>query len=241
MRVASVATIQLARFDQVREAGVVVRDARPGVLFWEVAADTHAAGTDPASQQAFTFLMLGLHADVDAARRLLADENESAPWFAGARETWRAILQPFRHYGDANYLDRANPGLLFEAMLPAEGPASPVVVVTTAGWNREGLDMNRVRDFADGIKAVRTAMTGVPGLHTQHSFIFPGVVDLDQPTVTFWHDEASVRTFAYGPGSHRRQLDRHRAEKMSDRTSFTRFRVLESSGTWHGLHAVRFA
>src|SRR5688572_25139466 len=55
MPVASFASIQLVRFDQLREAGPVPVNARPGVLFCGVAADTRAAGTEPASQQAFTF------------------------------------------------------------------------------------------------------------------------------------------------------------------------------------------
>ena len=30
-------------------------------------------------------------------------------------------------------------------------------------------------------------------------------------------------------------VDRHRAEGLADRTSFTRFRVLSSAGTWYGV------
>ena len=234
MPVASVASIQLARFAKLRAAGSIAADARPGVQFCGVAADTRAAGTEPGSQEAFTFVILGLHADVDSARALVDDQATCGPWLADAIETWSGVLQPFRHYGEANHLDRANPGALFDAMLPSEGADSPVVAMTTVGWNRDGLDMNRVREFGAGVIAVRMSMTGVPGLHTQHSFFFPGVLEVDPITVTFWRDEASIRGFAYGQGSHRRQLDRHRAETLADRTSFTRFRVLHSAGTWHG-------
>jgi hypothetical protein len=74
----------------------------------------------------------------------------------------------------------------------------------------------------------------VPGLRSQQSFFFPGVLECDPLTLTFWRDEASIRAFAYGQGSHRRQLDRHRTGALADRTSFTRFRVLSSAGTWYG-------
>jgi heme-degrading monooxygenase HmoA len=94
--------------------------------------------------------------------------------------------------------------------------------------------MNRVREFGAGVLAVRASMTGVPGLRSQQSFFFPGVLECDPITVTFWRDEASIRAFAYGQGSHRRQLDRHRTERLADRTSFTRFHVLSSAGTWYG-------
>jgi hypothetical protein len=152
-----------------------------------------------------------------------------------AQEVWSGILEPFRHHGAANYLDRADPGHLFESMMPADLADGPVVALTTSGWNvGEGLDMNRVREFGAGVLAVRASMTGVPGLRSQQSFFFPGVIEYDPITVTFWCDEASIRAFAYGQGSHRRQLDRQRTDGLADRTSFTRFRVLSSAGTWYG-------
>jgi hypothetical protein len=240
MQRAAIASVRLARFDRMRQAGTVVTGGAPATVFCNVASDSRAAGTEPASQQAFTFLILGLHPDPDAAQRFLA---ERLPWLDDALEIWSGVLQPFRHHGAVNYLDRATPGPLFDSMLPDDPIDGPVVAVTTVGWNvGESLDMNRVHEFGAGAQAVRISMTGVPGLHSQHSFFFPRVLECDPITLTFWHDEASIRAFAYGQGSHRRQLDRHRAESLADRTSFTRFRVLHSAGTWHGENpAVRRA
>ena len=230
---AAIASVQLARFDRLREAGPLPDVMAPGTVFCNVAADTRAAGAEPASQQAFTFVILGLHEDAASARRFLANRGA---WLDEAQEVWSGILEPFRHHGAVNYLDRANPGLLFESMMPADLGDGPVVALTTSGWNvGEGLDLNRVREFGAGVLAVRASMTGVPGLRSQQSFFFPGVLECDPLTVTFWRDEASIRAFAYGQGSHRRQLDRHRAEGLADRTSFTRFRVLSSTGTWYGV------
>jgi hypothetical protein len=229
---AAIASVQLARFDRLREPGAVEGPA-PGTLFIKVAADTRAAATEPASQQAFAFLTLGLHQDAASAQRFVADRVE---WLDEAQEVWCGILEPFRHHGAANYLDRVHPGLLFESMMPADLAVGPVVALTTSGWNvGEGLDMNRVREFGAGVLAVRASMTGVPGLRSQQSFFFPGVLEYDPLTLTFWRDEASIRAFAYGQGSHRRQLERHRAEGLADRTSFTRFHVLSSTGTWYGV------
>lgn len=232
MAKAAIASVQLARFDRLREPGSVPEGQAPGTVFCNVAADTRAAGTEPASQQAFTFLILGLHEDPASAQRFLANR---VAWLDEAQEVWIALLEPFRHHGTANYLDRAHPGLLFESMMPADLADGPVVALTTSGWHvGEGLDMNRVREFGAGVLAVRASMTGVPGLRSQQSFFFPGALECDPLTLTFWRDEASIRAFAYGQGSHRRQLDRHRAEGLADRTSFTRFRVLSSAGTWYG-------
>jgi hypothetical protein len=235
---ASFASLQLARFDALRTGGPFAVDDVPGVLFSGVAADTRAAGTDPASHQAFTFALLGLHEDAASARRLVGDAHR-APWLTEASEVWRGVLQPFRHKGAANHADRAEPGPMFEP--GSLGPAhdGPFVAITTSGWTvGAGLDMNRVREFGAGVLAVRASMTALPGLHSQHSFFFPRVLECDPMTVTFWRDDDAIRGFAYGPGSHRRQIDRHRAESLADRTSFTRYRVLESSGTWHGSDPV---
>src|SRR5688572_5996218 len=132
-----------------------------------------------------------------------------------------------------------NPGHVFESMMPDDLADGAVVALTTSGWNvGEDLDMNRVREFGAGVLAVRASMTGVPGLRSQQSFFFPGVLECDPVTLTFWRDEASIRAFAYGQGSHRRQLDRHRTEGLADRTSFTRFQVLSSAGTWYGVDPV---
>ena len=232
MSKAAIATVQLARFDRLRESGAMAERRPPGTLFCNVAADTRAAGTEPASQRAFTFLILGLHEDTAAAHRFLADR---VVWLDDAQEVWRGILEPIRHHGAANYLDRAAPGHLFEPITSAAVVHGPVVALTTSGWDLgSGFDMNRVREFSAGVLAVRASMTGVPGLRSQQSFFFPGVLECDPITVTFWRDEASIRAFAYGQGSHRRQLDRHRAEGLADRTSFTRFRVLSNAGTWYG-------
>lgn len=240
MPIAAVASLQLARFVQLRETGPVAADPARGVLFCAAAADSRAAGTEPGSQVAFTFVVLGLHADAASARAFVEDRAACVPWLTDASEAWAGVLQPFRHHGASNYLDPANPGALFDTMTPDAGPGGPVVALTTVGWNREGLDMNRVREFGAGVMAVRMSMTGVPGMHTQHSFFFPGVLAIDPLTVTFWRDEASLRSFAYNQGSHRRQLDRLRAENLADRTSFTRFRVMESTGSWHGRNPVAF-
>jgi hypothetical protein len=229
---AVLASVRLARFDRLREAGVVPNGGGPGTVFCNVGADTRAAATEPGSQQAFTFLILGLHEDAASAQRVLA---ERVAWLDEAQEVWSGVLEPFRHHGAVNYLNREEPGLLFESMTPADAADGPVVALTTSGWNvGEGLDMNRVREFGAGVLAVRASMTGVPGLRSQQSFFFPRVLECDPLTITFWRDEASIRAFAYGQGSHRRQLDRHRTEALADRTSFTRFRVLSSAGTWYG-------
>jgi hypothetical protein len=67
MVAASFLSLHLARFDHLRAAGPAAPGDRPGLLFCEVGADCRAAGTDPASREAFTFVRViggGVRSDV---------------------------------------------------------------------------------------------------------------------------------------------------------------------------------
>lgn len=235
MALASHASICLARFDEMRSTSELPPLDSPGTLFWRVAADTRGAAKEPAAQQAFRFLMLGLHADEASANELVDRGTNAVPWIAEAAEVWTAVLKPFRHFGECNYLDQASPGPVFGAVGPPPNASDPIVIITTAGWQlSDSLDMTRVREFSNGVAAVRISMTGTDGLHSQESFFFPGALQHDAITVTLWRDAAAARAFAYGPGIHKAVLSRQREENLADRTSFTRCRIVRANGTWHG-------
>lgn len=238
MAAAAFASLHLARFDQLRAAGPADPGERPGLLFCEVGADCRAAGTDPASREAFTFLVVGLHETRASADDLVEDVTTVCPWFTDAAERWSGVLAPFRTKGESNLLDRTAPTRLFDPLVAAPSRGAPVVVFTTAGWDRDGLDMARVQDFGTGVAAVRISMTAVPGLRSQQTFFFPGIIAIDPPTLTFWDDEASLVTWAHRQATHKRQMDRYRATGNADRASFTRLTALRSSGTWYGADPV---
>jgi hypothetical protein len=235
---ASFVSLHLARFDQLRMAGSVDPGDRPGLLFCEAGADCRAAGTDPASPEAFTFLVVGLHDTEASAHGLVSDITTVAPWYADAVERWSGVLAPYRTKGEANLIERTAPARLFDPLAAAPGRDDPVVVLTTIGWDRDGLDMTRVQDIGTGTAAVRISMTAVPGLRTQQTFFFPGIIAIDPPTLTFWDDEASMVAWAHRQATHKRQMDRYRAIGNADRTSFTRLAALSSIGTWHGADPV---
>jgi hypothetical protein len=240
MHAAALATIQLARFDQLRANEGVAMPALPGTLFCNVAADVRAAGTEPSTQEAFTFVHFALHAERAAAEAALASRARQLPWFGGARENYAAILEPYRHKGEANFLAKglpANAAPVFENLAPPLPPEAPFIAITSAGWDTGApdFDMERVKEFSLGVGGVRASMTAIDGLHAQHSFSFPGVLAIDPITVSFWRDDLAVRNFAYGAGVHRHQMEKDRAKRLSSRTSFTRYRVLHGEGTWFGV------
>jgi hypothetical protein len=238
MVAASFVSLHLARFDQLRVAGPVALGERPGLLFCEVGADCRAAGTDPASREAFMFLVVGLHDSQASADGLVEEIATVAPWVADAVERWSGVLAPFRTKGESNLIHATAPARLFDPLVTPPGQGEPVVVFTTIGWNRDGLDMARVQDVGTGTAAVRISMTAVPGLRSQHSFFFPGIIAIDPPTLSFWDDEASMIAWAHKQATHKRQMDRYRTTGNADRASFTRLSALSSNGTWHGRDPV---
>jgi hypothetical protein len=241
MTTASFVSLHLARFDQLRTAGPVAPGDRPGLLFCDVGADCRAAGTDPASREAFTFLVVGLHDSKESADSLVEEVATVAPWFVDAVERWSGVLAPFRTKGESNLIHPTAPACLFDSLVAAPARGAPVVVFTTAGWNRDGLDMARVQDFGTGVAAVRISMTAVPGLRSQQTFFFPGIIALDPPTLSFWDDEASLVAWAHRQATHKRQMDRYRTTGNADRASFTRLTALRSNGTWYGRDPVATA
>jgi hypothetical protein len=228
-------TLQLARFEGLRAAGPIGGELPEGLLFCTVGADWRASGSDLTRQEAFVFLLLGLHDSVAAAHEFVAARGRVAPWMGEACEVYAAVLEPYRHKGEVNFLDRDTPRLLFDGLGMAAGSEEPFISITSVGWNvGPELDMNRVREFSNGVMAVRMAMTGMAGLHSQQTFAFEKGIAVDPVTVTFWKDDAAARQFAYGPAVHKLPMDRYRMEDLADRTSFTRCRVVESEGSWYG-------
>ncbi|MBS1724741.1 MAG: hypothetical protein JSS66_17505 [Armatimonadetes bacterium] len=234
MQKATHASLTLVRFDDLREAGPLMRALDEDVLFLQAGADFRAAGTTLSSGQAFKYAIYGLHTNMASAQSAVERRLEIAPWIENAKETWAAVLLPFRQFGEANFIDATSPCPQFEIGAQPPGDGEPVVIVTSVGWNSaEGEAMDRIKRFSDGVAAVRIGMTGLNGLHSQQSFSFPGGLVHDGITVTIWKSVASAMAFAYGPGRHRMEVKTQREELYGDRTSFTRFRILHSEGTWH--------
>lgn len=235
MTAATHASLVLARFGTRRKAGPIDLSGLDGLMFGQVGTDARAAATSPDSEEGYKFVLVGLHDSLESAMGFCAERARLAPWMDEADEVWAATLAPFRHFGEANYLDQDRPGPLFATSEPEPAPGTPIVVCTTAGFDLSDPNvMERAREFGAGVTGVRVSMTGVPGLHSQQTFFLKGGLQFDGLTVTIWRDFASMRDFAYKPGMHLDQLTRYRQEKTADRTSFTRFCVLRSEGTWHG-------
>jgi hypothetical protein len=154
-------------------------------------------------------------------------------------ERWQGLLLPVAHQGECNHLDVAAPGAMFE--VAAEDPGGPLLVMTTAGFNlRSRSDFQRLVDFRRRVERMREVVAAADG-SLAHQVFSPSIPGQDGVTMSIWRDDTSMLRFAYRQGQHRAEVDRQNSRRTVDRSSFTRFRVLRSSGQWNGVDPVTTA
>jgi heme-degrading monooxygenase HmoA len=122
--------------------------------------------------------------------------------------------------------------------IAGDDPGGPLIVMTTVGFKLgPELDIQRVVDFRRNVDRVRATLAGVQGNIANQVFT-PHTHGDDGFTMTIWRDEAAMFNFAYRPGSHRTELGRYKSDATADRTSFTRFRAVRSSGCRDGRDPI---
>lgn len=202
-----------------------------GALSWKI-GPSGPVGPDGYRLPANVWCAVGLYDEFDAAETALHTREQFMPFLADAIESWHAVLMPIAHKGDCNHLDHEQPGRLFEVGSP--DPGGVCMVITTAGFIfGPDLKIERVIDFRRNVDATNEWMAKVDGCLVSQVFT-PHTVGDDGFTMSIWRDDVSMLGAAYRPGFHRSQIDRHKADTVFDRSSFTRFRVLHSCGLWNG-------
>jgi hypothetical protein len=175
---------------------------------------------------------LGLYSSYRAAKEIFDAPEIHLPCVSDAIEQWHALLLPIAHRGEVKWRDAVE---LASAVRPAnDDPGGRLVVITTAGYNSRGADQfPRIAAFMQGILQVVEFYGGLEA--NLCSDVFAGGFDeRDGFTFSLWHDNASMQHAAYQPGVHRALMDRSRDGSLFDRSSFTRARLMASSGSWDG-------
>jgi heme-degrading monooxygenase HmoA len=180
---------------------------------------------------------VGLYRERAEAEAAVNAKAEFMPFLDQVEESWHQVLLPVRHRGECNYLDAENPGELFE--VAESDPGGVVMVFTTAGFVMgPNLDMARVVDFRRHVDIVDDFMTEAEGCLANRA-CKPYRTAEDGLTFSVWRDDEAMLNAAYRAGSHKEQMERHKATGMFDRSSFTRFRILRSEGSWGGCDPLK--
>jgi hypothetical protein len=181
---------------------------------------------------------VALFAERAAAEAALQTHERFLPSLHEAIESWHALLLPIAHRGECNHLERANPRPLFE--IGAEDPGGPLFVMTTAGYVPPP-ELERIVDFRVHVDKVRHWLESSIAGRAASQVFAPHTLGDDGVTMTLWQSDAAMIDAMYRPGVHRTQIDRHKRDRLADRTSFTRFRVLATRGTWGGSDPLTLA
>jgi hypothetical protein len=231
------ATAHWLRFPAVTTPDQLDLSMQPeGALSWKI-GPSGPVGPDGYRLPSLIWCAVGLFRELDAARSAFEQTQRHMPFLAGVVESWHQLIEPFRHQGECNHLDRTTPCEIFE-VAAATSPAGPMMVITTAGYRfGPDLKMERVIDFRRHVDQVDAWLQTVDGCLASRAFT-PHTVGDDGYTFSVWRDEATMLNTAYRAGAHRTQLDRHKAEDIFDRSSFTRFRILDTNGAWNGANPI---
>jgi hypothetical protein len=233
------ATVHRIRFGQITTADMLDLTHKPAeALSWKIGT-TGPVGPNGYRLPGDVWCAVGLYADRTAGEAAVENPGEFLPFLGQAVESWHALLLPMMHRGECNALDRDCPGTIFEvATTDPEGAGAACFVLTTAGYIfGPDLKMERVIDFRRNVDRTNEWLRTADGYLASQVFT-PRTFGDDGFTFSLWRDDASMLAAAYRPGLHRSQIDRHKAEDVFDRSSFTRLRLLRSLGEWGGKNPL---
>jgi hypothetical protein len=231
------ATAHRIRFPNITTPEMLQLSGSPAdALSWKI-GPSGPVGPDGYRLPADVWCAVGLYQKSDAAETALHSREHFMPFLADVIESWHAVLMPVAHKGECNHLDRDHPGRLFD--VGRADPGGVCMVITTAGFVfGPELKIERVIDFRRNVDATNEWMAKADGCLVSQVFT-PHTVGDDGFTMSIWRDDVSMLAAAYRAGFHRSQIDRHKAENVFDRSSFTRLRVVDSCGLWNGQNPTQ--
>jgi hypothetical protein len=179
-----------------------------------------------------TWFGFGVYDRCDDAETMFMTTQAQLPFLAEAVEEWQAVLVPFTHRGQVNWRGSVEDGTAIRAS--SDPLAGPLVVITSAGYNSRTPDqIPRIARLVRGIQNVVDFYGSCDG-NLRRVSTAGGFDSRDGFTVTLWRDDRAMNHAAYGEGTHRTLMDMSRDGSLFDRSSFTRARIIKSSGSWDG-------
>lgn len=174
---------------------------------------------------------VGFYETREAAEALIADPAAHLDWLDGTVEHWHALAGVIAHRGEADWSTGSEP---HPALAPlGSDPGGVMAVITTAGYNNPGPhELPRIKPFLKKVDAVVTWYRSLDG--NAAAMLFNAVEARQGMTFSVWKTDPSMIASAYKAGTHGDYLKMHQKEPMFDVSSFTRLRLLASSGTWDG-------
>ena len=167
-----------------------------------------------------------------AAEAMVAAPGDAMPWLEETVASWHCLGVPVSHRGMVNWRGYLQKG---DAVRAAHfDPGGPLMVLTSAGFvTRDAATLPRIKRFVAGVVEVLEAY-GTNESNLRRAVFRAGFDGLDGFTMSLWNSDEGMLKAAYQTGTHRTRIDENKAGLLSDRTSFTRLRVINSWGDWDG-------
>lgn len=229
-------TFHIAQFAQPIAAEAKSFDGPAAAVVWRFGPDSPLGATGLRTRIGDVWGGVGLYTDRAAAQAVIDEPATHLGFMSDALQSWHAMLQPIAHRGEVNWFGPLQGKPTLDTS--RDDPGGLMVVLTTAGYDalppeKLQADLPRRIDFVANVERVRAWYATLPGNLARGVFNF-APLGTDGLTFSVWKEDAAMTDAAYRSGTHRAQIDRYKAEKTADRTSFTRARLVHSSGTWRG-------
>lgn len=231
-------TLSLFRFETPQSYNVFTdAQAKPDALYWSTRVDdVHTNGS--MTQEGNVCCTVGLFKNEMSADSVLDTPEKFIQLKEAPVETMHLKLSPYLHRGEINWLNKDEPGEIFQAS-PEQDHSAPIVVMTSAAFHDlANTAPERIAEFVKNTAQVREEMNGVDGVMFRALFSLDDQFVDDGITISAWRDQRAMLKFAYNPSAHKSRLDRHLNEPIFDRSSFTRLTIDRALGTWDGRPLV---
>lgn len=175
---------------------------------------------------------VGIWHSREAAEAMVAAPGDHLAWLEETVAAWQGLCVPVAHRGAVNWRGFLQDGDAVRAA-PVD-PGGPLIVLTSAGFaSRDAATLPRIKRFVAGVVQVLADFGAQPS-NLRRAAFRGGFDGRDGFTLSLWNSDEGMLQAAYHSGAHRTQIDEDKAGLLSDRTSFTRLRVLRSWGDWDG-------
>jgi hypothetical protein len=181
---------------------------------------------------------VGFYHSREEAAAVARDPGGHLAFIEDTAEDWHALACVIAHRGEADWSTPSEPHPVLQPI--DSDPGGVMAVITSAGYvSVDETQFPRIKDF---LKRVGDVIEFYGTLEDNTArCLFNAVEAREGMTFSVWSSDKGMMASAYKSGVHADNLKRHQVSPMFDRSSFTRLRLLESSGTWDGADPCAMA
>ena len=225
-------TVHRARFDEVLAGADTWFEGPAGAAVWRCGPDSPLGENGFRIGRSAVWGGVGFYDSREAAEAALALPEADLPFAGRAAEAWHGLMAVIAHRGEVDWSTPDDP---HPVLVPVDtDPGGVMAVITSAGYvSRDESQLPRIRDFLAKVEEVRDFYATLQANVARQLFNLIGTPE--GMTFSIWRDDPGMMRAAYKDGTHRAYMERHKAEPMFDRSSFSRFRLLAARGDWDGM------